>query len=235
MKKIFVLIATLVFSIFLFPFGFTPAIAEESTETHAESVKVVETDIPSVSPTEEENDKNDGVIPETEESKWFDEKVMPYILEYGTAALGVLTGLVLVLRKLKKTIGDLIGAYKALKKSNEDNETTKENVSALGTSIKEWQQEQTENLQEWQDKQEESLRKWAAEQVTNMENGFKQIAAAVTDKLSDTCDTVHKILNVEEIAYEENPVLVSRGTAKKIAEVIHNGTEEAKDESSGQA
>jgi hypothetical protein len=49
----------------------------------------------------------------------------------------------------------------------------------------------------------------------------------VADKVSDTNVTVHKILQAEELAFEENPVLVQNGTAKKIAEVLHH---EQKDE-----
>ena len=62
-------------------------------------------------------------------------------------------------------------------------------------------------------------------QAEAMLEGLKQIREDVRDRIEDACDTVHKILEVEEIAYKNNPLMVSEGTAAKIEEVIHNGTE----------
>jgi hypothetical protein len=49
----------------------------------------------------------------------------------------------------------------------------------------------------------------------------KSIEKKVVEGLADTNTTVHKILDVQEIAYKSNTTLVGNGTAKKISEVIH--------------
>lgn len=171
---------------------------------------------------ESEDDILNGIIPETEASKWFKEKIVPYIVEYGAALLGALSGLVLVLSKLKKSIANLVGAYNALKQANEDSEKTKNAVSAQDANIKEWQTAQNEEMRAWMHAESEERKKWQEEQKTLMIEGYQQITEAVTDKLDDIGETAHKILDVEEIAYEDNPVLVSKGTTKKIKGVIHN-------------
>lgn len=228
MKRILTVLAaaTAAFCAFVLPFGLAPAAAdtgEISANNEAilsgEDFDGIATSQPERNDgaedslqSDSEEDEGGGMIPETAASEWFKEKVVPYILEYGAAALGVLSGLLFVLGKLKKSIANLVGAYQALKKSNTDNETTRTEVETLKTDVGAWTAKQEAKLEEYFAKQEEL-----------MEKRFDEIALKVTDKLDDIDETAHKILDVEEIAYEDNPVLVSKGTSKKISEVIHNG------------
>lgn len=52
---------------------------------------------------------------------------------------------------------------------------------------------------------------------------LKEIREGLEAKVIDVDDIVHKLLDVEKIAYGNNAHLVSNGTAKRIAEVIGNG------------
>lgn len=152
----------------------------------------------------------DDIIPETEWSAWFKEKILPYILEFLAVAGGALATFALVLNRLNLRLGDLIDAVKVLRKANEDSDNTKAAV-----------QEQKEEQLAWEKRQEEEKKAWQEQQMQIMEEGFAKIAESVTNKLDDAVNTVHKILDVEEIAYRENPIMVSKGTAHKIEEVIH--------------
>lgn len=200
MKKIILkIMATLTLTVaFTFLSPSLPIMAFAETTTPATSEEILE----------------EGIVPETEASVWFKEKIMPYILKYGMVFLGTASALIAFLRKHKKALAELIGAYNALKKSNEDNEQTKAEVDLTQTRMLEWQKRQEERMQEYFDKQDE-----------RMLQRFDEIASKVTNRIEDACETAHKLLEVEELAYEDNPALVSQGTAKKIAEVIHNGEE----------
>ena len=237
------------FFAFAFPFGFVFALADESentanyevilnegeegeaeeiatsqaprddeyseSQTEGEGAEETSEELP---PTDEDFDeikdtvldKIDGIIPETEWSAWFKEKIVPYILEFLAVAAGALSVFVLVLKRFNLRLGDLIDAVRVLRKANEDSEETKAAV-----------QEQKEEQLAWEQRQEEEEKAWQAQQMQIMAEGFAKIAESVTNKLDDAVKTVHKILDVEEIAYRENPVLVSKGTAHKIEEVIH--------------
>lgn len=121
-------------------------------------------------------------------------------------------------------------------------ENLTEEVKSFVASIQAWQAAQSEGLKEreamqakemqafamnqeaavqsWQTAQNELIKQWEThleEQLTRM---FDQLQKNVVNRVSDTNTTVHKLLDVEKIAYGDNPVLVSNGTAKKIAEVV---------------
>lgn len=176
-----------------------------------------------------ESVEKENIVPETEWSVLFKEKVLPHVLEYGAAALGVLTAVLVSLKRLRITISELVGAYKALKKSNEDNEKTKTDVTSLMDSVQEWQKNQAELQRAFMEQQAVDMQAHFEKHEKIMEDRFKEIALTVVDKIEDAVETAHKILDVEEIAFEENPALVSNGTAKKISEVIHNGEEKKND------
>lgn len=161
-----------------------------------------------VEDSQTESELPDGMIPETEGSKWFEKYIAPYLKEYGVTVLGVATAIVLLLGKIKKVINKAIelfnAAIEALKKSNKDNEQTQSDIK----------------------KQNEDLETWKKETRAELDKALLDMKKQVVDKVADTNTTVHKLLEVEEIAYEENPVLVSNGTAKKIAEVLHHEQKE---------
>lgn len=209
-KKLLIILGVAIASFFAvaYSLGWFSAVADTGEISPKESVVALNY----VTAYAEDGGVLDGIIPETEASIWFEEKIMPYILEYGAAALGVLSGLLFVLGKLKKSIAGLVGAHNALKTANENNDNTKKEVQTLKT-----------DSAAWQERQEAKMEEYFARQKKMMEERFDAIAEKVTDKLDDIGETAHKILDVEEIAYEDNPVMVSKGTSKKIAEVIHNG------------
>ncbi len=237
-KKILILTAILAVCFAFVPF-FGGFVAKAETDENSGGFETVDgeavgmTEIPSTatpSVGEADSSLEEGafetdVIPETEESVWFKEKILPYIVEYGAAALGVFTAVLLSLKKLRVTIADLVGAYNALKKSNKDNESLSEGVNTFKADVREWQEETLSAQREFMTAQRTEMQAFMTAQKEAMEKGFQQIASTVVDKLDDTCKTAHKILDVEELAFEENPALVSNGTSKKIAEVIHNGEE----------
>lgn len=176
-----------------------------------------------------------GIIPETEFSLWFKEKILPYILQFLAVAVGALFSFLLVLRKFDIKLGDLINACNVLRKANKDSEDTKAAVQAQDNKLLEWTASQAESMKEWQREQKEQMQEHMRAQAEAMAAGFAQIAADVTNKLDDAVKTVHKILDVEEIAYRENPAMVSKGTAHKIEEVIHGDENEKKDKSDNEA
>ena len=58
---------------------------------------------------------------------------------------------------------------------------------------------------------------------------LNEIREGLETKVIDVDEIVHKLLEVEKLAYGNNAHLVSNGTAKRIAEVIGNG-KKAEDE-----
>ena len=229
-KKLVLCVATAfaLFLAFIFPFGFVPVLAEETENTaNYESVldeagKEHDDVIPETGKEHDDVIPETGgilpsigdIIPETVASEWFKENVVPYIWKFLTAAAGALCSMLLFLKKHDVKLGELINACNVLKTANDNNEKTKQDVA-----------QQYEFLQEWTTSQNEERKKWQESQTAAMLEGIKQIREEVRDRIEDACDTAHKILEVEEIAYKNNPLMVSEGTAAKIEEVIHNGTE----------
>lgn len=253
LKKKLVLCVTTAFAAFfafMFPFGFVPVLAEENENTanyeavlgedeqgegdgedeRMETGEETGEEMPSIDEKYEDiadsvMDELAGIIPETEFSLWFKEKILPYILQFLAVAGGALFSFLLVLRKFDIKLGDLINACNVLRKANKDSEETKADVTKQNEFIQEWTSNQNRYIQSVMSTQSEEMKKWQEAQAAAMLEGLKQIREEVKDRIEDACETVHKILDVEEIAYQNNPAMVSQGTTAKIEEVIHNGTE----------
>ena len=171
------------------------ASADEGVETPEISTEITDTDIVS---SEEEITENDTVIvEETETSKWFDETIKPLLLEYGAEVVAFSSVVFLCLKKLREAKCLFDAATEAVTKSNKDNESTSKAVKKL----------------------KEEMRK-EMEAVTD---ALKEIREGLEAKVVDVDEVVHKLLDVEKLAYGNNAHLVSNGTAKRIAEVIGNG------------
>lgn len=181
----------------------TPLIvsADEAVETPEISVEVTDSDIVS---SEEETAENDTeIMDETETSKWFDETIKPILLEYGAEMMAIASVALLCLKELKKAKVLFDGAVEAVTKSNKDNESTKKAVK--------------------------NLKEEMAKEMKCVTEALKEIREGLEAKVVDVDDVVHKLLDVEKLAYGNNAHLVSNGTAKRIAEVIGNG-KKAEDE-----
>jgi hypothetical protein len=197
MKKIYLALAT---ALAFIGFSVSPimAYAEESVNA-VESSEIVtseevveEVDSVENTASEEAVEEDSGIIPKTEGSEWFDENILPIIINYGAGILAMATVALLALKKLKNVIQLFKDALVLLGIANNKVESTDEEVRILREEMDKFKQSLVENLKE-----------------------------VLTDKVDDIDEVVHKILDVEEIAYESNPVLVGNGTAKKISEVIH--------------
>lgn len=177
----------------------------EAPQDSADSVTSDET-----SKVEETPDSvpENGLIPETEGSKWFSETLMPLILQYGAALLGVLSAGIVLLRKIIKTVKELKEAKNLLKSSDEHNKTSLENMNAFETRMQEQYDEYTKLIQKKLD----------------------EVQAGVVADVRETKKAVNKLLAVERRAYLDSPALVSEGTARKIAEVFDETEDEAKSE-----
>ena len=200
MKKFFlkiVLCATAV----LTGFGlFAPvtASANEGVESAVESVVTGEMDNVSDETETVENDGN--LVGETETSEWFDKTIKPLLLEYGAEVVAFVSVAFLCLKKVKDAKALFDSAVEVVKKSNADNEATSESVAKLKKEMK---------------KQMEAVTK-----------ALEDIRGGLEAKVLDVDEIVHKLLDVEKLAYGNNAHLVSNGTAKRIAEVIGNGKKE---------
>lgn len=171
------------------------ATAEESVETPEISTEIADTNI---EPSEETTAENDPeIVEETETSKWFDETLKPLLLEYGAEVAAIATVVFVCLRDLKKTKGVFDTAVEAITKSNKDNESTSKAVKKLKEEM--------------------------AKEMKGVAEALKSIREGLEAKVIDVDNIVHKLLDVEKLAYGNNAHLVSNGTAKRIAEVIGNG------------
>ena len=71
-----------------------------------------------------------------------------------------------------------------------------------------------------------ALRKEMRKGMNAVADALKDIREGLETKVIDVDEIVHKLLDVEKLAYGNNAHLVSNGTAKRIAEVIGNGKKE---------
>lgn len=245
MKKFFlkiVLCATAV----LTGFGlFAPvtASANEGVESAVESVVTGEMDNVSDETETVENDGN--LVGETETSEWFDETIKPLLLQYGAEVLAFATVVFLWLKKFSQSNTALGVAVDALTKSNGENIDTSKAVQELKeaftkdvTAMKEEHAKEiaemrsafTEEIAEMQGAFAEEIaerRSAFTEEIAEMQGAFakavQELKETLADKVTNADDTLHKLLEVEKLAYGDNAALVSNGTAKKIAEVVGNG------------
>lgn len=175
--------------------------ADEGVETPEISVEITDTDIV---PSEDETAENGGeIVAETETSKWFDETLKPLLLEYGAEVVAFASVVFICLRDLKKTKAVFDEAVSAITKSNKDNDSTSKAV--------------------------EKLKKEMRKEMEAVTDALNEIREGLETKVIDVDEIVHKLLEVEKLAYGNNAHLVSNGTAKRIAEVIGNG-KKAEDE-----
>ena len=175
-------------------FAFSPviAVAEESAETPIESAEIFESEEVIEETESVENsavlEDVEGIIPETEGSKWFDKYIVPFLVEYGAVLSAFATGVFVFLKSIRKIKAAFADATAVVNTSNNDNAELRAEIKQMKKENEAWK---------------------------------KSIEDQVVAGLADTNKTVHKILDVEEIAYENNTALVGNGTAKKISEVIH--------------
>lgn len=152
---------------------------------------------------EEESTKEtiEKVLPKTEGTSWFEKNVEPLLWRAGADVVALGAICVIVLKRSKKAADSVNAVAGLLVQSNDNN---KESAKALKSIRKE--------NEEWKKEMEEQINQ-----------RFDEMRKDLVDTGKDTNEVVHKLLCVEEIAYEENPYFVSNGTAKKIAEVIRYG------------
>lgn len=194
----------------------------ESVEIHSESIDFTEEEevvedsavVENSADLKGENESN-TVIPETATSKWFDTYIIPFVVEYGTDILALGTTVVLCLKKLKKAKDVFATATAAVNESNQNNIDTSTEVKKLREENEKWQREFAENTYAVFNRMEE-------QRSADMQRLADALKETLSDKVEDIDQVVHKILDVEEIAYISNTALVGNGAAKKISEVIKN-------------
>lgn len=197
------------------------ASANEGVESAVESVV---TDEPSDLSSEVETNKNDGnFVEETETSEWFDEMIIPLLLQYGAEVIAFATVVFLWLKKFSQSNTALGVAVDALTKSNGENIDTSRAVQELKEAfIKDVTAMKEEHAREIAE-----MRNAFTEENAEMQGAFakavQELKETLADKVTNADDTLHKLLEVEKLAYGDNAALVSNGTAKKIAEVVGNG------------
>ena len=184
--------------------------AEEGVEVPEISVETTDTDIVSSGSETEQNEGKEAL--ESETSEWFDEYIIPLIMEYGADVVALATVALLTLKDTRKTKGALFEALTDITTSNTENKNTAEAVRELKEA---WMEER------------QAMQIQHAEEIEALKNIFLDAISAIREgmeaKVDDIDETVHKVLDVEKIAYGNNAHLVSSGTAKRIAEVIGNG------------
>ena len=174
----------------------------ETSEIVSVEEVVEETESVEISASEEAVEEDESVIPETDDSKWFEETIQPFLIEYGATILALVTGAFFILKKLASVVSMFTTALEKLGIANSEVKKAQAEMEALRKDNAEWQAKMDEYVN------------------TTIDKLIEGIKEAVGDKVDDIEDVVHKILEVEEIVYESNPTLVGNGTAKKVSEVI---------------
>lgn len=234
MKKFFlkiVLCATAV----LTGFGLFAPVTASANEGVESAVESVVTDESSDLSSEVETSKNDGnFVEETETSEWFDETIKPLLLQYGAEVLAFATVVFLWLKKFSQSNTALGVAVDALTKSNGENIDTSKAVQELKeafikdvTAMKEEHAKEIAEMRSAFTEENAERRSAFVEEIAEMQGAFakavQELKETLADKVTNADDTLHKLLEVEKLAYGDNAALVSNGTAKKIAEVVGNG------------
>lgn len=148
--------------------------------------------------TSAETETEAEIAPKTEESEWFDETVKPILIRYGADVLAIVTAGAWCFKRLQKAKKIFEAATAIVTASHNDNQALSKKQSDL-----EARQEVYEKTMD-----------------EKMDKRFQEMEEKLVSEVDDTNKTVHKLLVVEEIAYTSNPVLVSNGAAKRIAEVV---------------
>lgn len=169
--------------------------AEETQKNAIESV--VAEELENVPSDAETNENQTEIVQETETSKWFDETIKPLLIEYGAMVAAGLSAAAICLKKIKKAKEIFDSATGVVEKSNADNKEIKRLV--------------------------EDFKNEVLSGLGLVADALKEIREGVEEKVIDVDEIVHKLLDVERLAYGSNAALVSNGTAKRIAEVIDHG------------
>lgn len=178
------------------------ASANEGAETPVESV-VVE-DASNVS-SETEAQEN---APKETADEWFDKVLMPLLMQVG-AEVGAFALVVwMMLKDLNKTKAMLAESVTALITSNGNNSDTAKSVEELKAEY---------------EKRMEAMESLVSSMGEMFAAALKELKVSLGDKVADADDLLHKLLEVEKLAYGDNAALVSNGTAKMIAEVVGYG------------
>ena len=191
-------------------FSFSPIVAAaEEPENGVETSEIIEdeevveeTESVENTPNDEAVEEDASVALEADNGKSFEENVETFIWQYGAVILGGLTAAFIVLKKLVSVVRLFSSAVQTLMIANKKVEDAQAEMEALRKENAEHQEEMDKHLDDV---------------VNRLIEGLKE---ALVEKVDDIDAVVHKILDVEEIAYESNPSLVGNGTAKKISEVI---------------
>lgn len=210
------LVAFLTVCVALIFCGNTYSAVAEETSAEASQDSVEEPTQSETSAPEETPDagEKEGILPETQASKWFSETLLPLIMQYGAAALGVLSAGFVLLGKIARTVKELKGAKDDLANSNKQNESSRKRIEEFENSMREKYEEQERKLQEANAAHEREIG-----------DKIRQIEQRVANDVHDTKKAVDKLLAVERSAYLDSPALVSDGTARKIAEVLDETVE----------
>lgn len=159
------------------------------------------TETENVSSETETSENQAEIIEETESSEWFDQTLKPLLIEFGTEVIAFVTVILLCLKDLNKTKSTLGTALGSLTQSNTDNK-------AMAKEVRQEMQEMKETFK----------------------GALQEIRESLSKEVVDIDQVVHKILDVEKIAYGSNAALVSSGAAKRIAEVVRYGEIQEKEE-----
>jgi F0F1-type ATP synthase membrane subunit b/b' len=124
---------------------------------------------------------------ETEASKWFDEYIVPMLVQFGATLAAFALGVVVFFKVLNKTKKAFEEATELVNTSNNNNADIRAEMKQLKKDNEAWK---------------------------------KGVEKKLVAGVDDTNKTVHKILEVQELAHTSNPALVGNGTAKKISEVV---------------
>lgn len=170
-----------------------------SAETGESSEVIVETE--NLSSETETSENQAEIAKETESSEWFDETLKPLLIEYGADVVAFVTVILLCLKDLNKTKSTLGTALGALTQSNTDNKSMAKEVQEFKAEVRQEMQEMKETFK----------------------GALQEIRESLSKEVVDIDQVVHKILDVEKIAYGSNAALVSSGAAKRIAEVVRYG------------
>jgi hypothetical protein len=185
------------------------ASADEGVESVVESVVTDETSNVSGEEETAENTPKEEAVESGDE--WFDEVLMPMVIEYGASVVAFATAVFILLKDFNKTKSTLGTAVGALLTSNGNNTDTAKAVAELKS---EYEKQMTEM-------------KGQVENVTALfVEALKELKEGLADKVENADGTLQKLLEVEKLAYGDNAALVSNGTAKKIAEVVGYGKTE---------
>jgi hypothetical protein len=185
------------------------ASADEGVENAVESVVTDETSNVSGEEETAENTPKEEAVESGDE--WFDEVLMPMVIEYGASVVAFATAVFILLKDFNKTKSTLGTAVGALLTSNGNNEDTAKAVAELKSV---YEKQMTEM-------------KGQVENVTALfVEALKELKEGLADKVDNADGTLQKLLEVEKLAYGDNAALVSNGTAKKIAEVVGYGKTE---------